>query len=101
MAVIVHRCACEHLDHVHAAAPDKDGNRRCSMAGCRCVDSQPGAPEIIPTWSTGTSPFGPALPNPDIVPPGTNDGPGIGRACDCNGCQTLYRAETALVGVGR
>ncbi|MFE5565387.1 hypothetical protein ACFQ68_10385 [Amycolatopsis japonica] len=99
MAVIVHRCACEHLDHVHAATPDKDGNRRCSMAGCRCADSQPGTPEIIPTWSTGTSPFGPALPNPDIVPPGKEAG--FGRACNCDDCQTLYRAETAPVGVAR
>lgn len=99
MAVIVHRCACEHLDNVHAATSDKDDNRRCLMAGCACLDSQPGDPEVIPTWSTGASPTGPALPDPVIVAPGTNDGPGIGRACDCDDCQALYRAETAPAGV--
>ncbi len=101
MAVIVHRCDCGHLDSTHDPAPDKDGNRRCHMAGCGCLDAQPGAPEVIPTWSSNGIPTGPALPNPDIVPPGTNDGPGIGRACDCEDCQSLYRAETAPAGVTR
>ncbi|MEU9686131.1 hypothetical protein [Amycolatopsis japonica] len=99
MAVIVHRCTCAHLDNAHAPAPDKDGNRRCHMAGCRCLDSQPGAPEVIPTWSSPVAATGPTLPNLDIVPPGTVDGPGIRRACDCEDCQALYRTETAPAGV--
>ncbi|WP_037321485.1 hypothetical protein [Amycolatopsis orientalis] len=97
MAVIVHRCTCTHLDNAHAATKLDDDNRRCLMAGCGCRDAQPGAPEIIPTWSTGANPFGPALPNPDIVPPGKEAG--FGRACDCDDCQALYRAETAPAGV--
>lgn len=98
MAAIVHRCACEHLDAVHAATGTSD-DRRCLIAGCGCADSRPGAPEIIPTWSTNGVPTAQALPSPEIVPPGTVDGPGLGRCCDCEDCQSLYRAETAPAGV--
>ncbi|MET8847983.1 hypothetical protein [Amycolatopsis sp. NPDC004625] len=87
MAAIVHRCACAHLDHFHVTGEDKDGRRPCYI--CSCRDSDPAPPEIIPTWRAASL-TAQAMPDPVLVEPGTVDGPGLGRLCDCDDCWTLY-----------
>ncbi|HEY3479058.1 MAG TPA: hypothetical protein VGL02_09180 [Streptomyces sp.] len=91
MAAIVHRCACGHLDSFHTPARPGD-TVPCRMARCDCADVDPGAPEVIPTWRAET-PFGQAKPDPVLIEPGTVDGPGLGRLCDCEDCWSLYNAE--------
>ncbi|MEV6875803.1 hypothetical protein [Amycolatopsis sp. NPDC051128] len=93
MAAIVHRCACGHLDSFHTDFPTKDDTRPCIAAGCDCADADPGMPEVIPTWRAA-SPAEQATLDPTVIEPGTVDGPGLGRLCDCEDCWRLYNTGT-------
>ncbi len=93
MAAIVHRCACGHLDSVHADFPTNDDTRPCTAYRCGCEDADLAAPEVIPTWSAA-SPTALATLDTEVIEPGTVDGPGIGRLCDCEDCWSLYNTAT-------
>lgn len=92
MAAIVHRCACTHLDSHHREHPLTDDTRPCLTPGCGCADADLQAPEVIPTWRAA-SPTAQAEPDPVVIEPGTVDGPGLGRLCDCEDCWNLYDTE--------
>ena len=49
---------------------------------------------MIPTWRAAEA-TGQAMPDPAVIEPGTVDGPGLGRLCDCEACLALYDATTA------
>ncbi|MEV6832839.1 hypothetical protein [Amycolatopsis sp. NPDC051102] len=91
MAAIVHRCTCTHLDSHHREHPLKDDTRPCLASRCDCADADPQAPEVIPTWRAA-GPTAQAEPDPVVIEPGTLDGPGLGRLCDCEDCWSLYNA---------
>lgn len=94
MAAIIHRCACGHPADFHLRTLKGD-TVPCRMHRCGCGDVEPQQPEVIPTWRSDT-PTGTAMPDPVLLQPGTVDLPnGIGRLCDCEDCQALYRRETA------
>ncbi|MEV7092319.1 hypothetical protein AB0M80_05700 [Amycolatopsis sp. NPDC051045] len=93
MAAIVHRCACGHLDSFHTKTAKGD-TEPCRMAGCGCADVDPGAPEVIPTWRAA-NPTAQAMPDPVLIQPGTVDGPGMGRLCDCEDCWALFNTDNA------
>ncbi|WP_086846577.1 hypothetical protein [Amycolatopsis kentuckyensis] len=94
MAAIVHRCACGHLDSFHTDHPTKDDTRPCIAAGYACQNADLAAPEVIPTWRAADA-TGQAMHDPVVIEPGTIDGPGLGRLCDCDDCWALYDSDTA------